>query len=71
MFERVGCAVTMSVQCRYFEQHAWKKEICTNCFKPREEHLGTAETSRPSVAKASANLKTDVQKLQVKFLTFI
>ncbi|XP_043267223.1 uncharacterized protein [Venturia canescens] len=55
---------TMAGQCRYFEQHAWKREICTNCFKTREEHLGSSETSRPSVARASANLKTDAQKLQ-------
>ncbi|XP_034937751.1 dentin sialophosphoprotein [Chelonus insularis] len=28
----------MSTQCRYFVQHAWKQNLCANCFETREEH---------------------------------
>ncbi|XP_068218855.1 serine-rich adhesin for platelets isoform X2 [Palaemon carinicauda] len=30
----------MSVICQTFVQNAWKKEICSNCFKSKEEHDG-------------------------------
>ncbi|XP_066973224.1 streptococcal hemagglutinin [Macrobrachium rosenbergii] len=30
----------MSVICQTFVQNAWKKEICSNCFKSKEEHGG-------------------------------
>lgn len=40
---------TMSAQCRHFVQNAWKKELCSNCFKPREEHLESSDTSKPLI----------------------
>ncbi|XP_051164473.1 uncharacterized protein LOC127283559 isoform X2 [Leptopilina boulardi] len=39
----------MSAQCRHFVQNAWKKELCSNCFKPREEHLESSDTSKPLI----------------------
>ncbi|XP_046487943.1 uncharacterized protein [Neodiprion pinetum] len=35
----------MSSQCNHFVQNAWKKELCSNCFKPREEHSETVENN--------------------------
>ncbi|KAG7190663.1 hypothetical protein KM043_006741 [Ampulex compressa] len=54
----------MSTQCSRFVQNAWKKELCSNCFKPREEHAATEEALRLNVGKASTNLKTDNIRLQ-------
>lgn len=28
-----------AIQCRNFVQNAWRKDLCANCFKPREEHV--------------------------------
>ncbi|XP_029164013.1 uncharacterized protein LOC114935355 isoform X2 [Nylanderia fulva] len=47
----------MSTQCNRFVQNAWKKELCSNCFKPREEHAATDDILRLNVEKASTNLK--------------
>ncbi|XP_025267179.1 uncharacterized protein LOC105259582 isoform X2 [Camponotus floridanus] len=54
----------MSTQCNRFVQNAWKKELCSNCFKPREEHAATDDTLRLNVEKASTNLKIDHLQLQ-------
>ncbi|XP_014486857.1 PREDICTED: serine/arginine repetitive matrix protein 2 isoform X2 [Dinoponera quadriceps] len=54
----------MSTQCNRFVQNAWKKELCSNCFKPKEEHAAADEILRLNVEKASTNLKIDHLQLQ-------
>ncbi|XP_018338565.1 PREDICTED: uncharacterized protein LOC108746350 isoform X2 [Trachymyrmex septentrionalis] len=54
----------MSTQCNRFVQNAWKKELCSNCFKPKEEHAPADDTLRLNVGKASTNLKIDHLQLQ-------
>lgn len=54
----------MSTQCSHFVQNAWKKEFCSNCFKPREEHVGSVDNSRLNLGKATMSFKTDNHKLQ-------
>lgn len=55
----------MSTQCNRFVQNAWKKELCSNCFKPKEEHAPADDILRLNVEKASTNLKIDHLQLQV------
>lgn len=55
----------MSTQCNRFVQNAWKKELCSNCFKPKEEHVAADEILRLNVEKASTNLKIDQLQVQV------
>ncbi|XP_018308135.1 uncharacterized protein [Mycetomoellerius zeteki] len=54
----------MSTQCNRFVQNAWKKELCSNCFKPKEEHAPADDILRLNVEKASTNLKIDHFQLQ-------
>nr|XP_012227949.1 PREDICTED: uncharacterized protein LOC105675400 isoform X1 [Linepithema humile]XP_012227950.1 PREDICTED: uncharacterized protein LOC105675400 isoform X1 [Linepithema humile] len=54
----------MSTQCNRFVQNAWKKELCSNCFKPKEEHAATDDVLRLNVEKASTNLKIDHLQVQ-------
>ncbi|XP_077271941.1 uncharacterized protein LOC143902700 isoform X1 [Temnothorax americanus] len=54
----------MSTQCNRFVQNAWKKELCSNCFKPKEEHAPADDILRLNVEKASTNLKIDHLQLQ-------
>ncbi|XP_053975417.1 uncharacterized protein LOC128874590 isoform X1 [Hylaeus volcanicus] len=54
----------MSTQCNRFVQNAWKKELCSNCFKPREEHTLPEETLRMNIGRALTNAKTDNLKIQ-------
>ncbi|XP_039311071.1 uncharacterized protein LOC105200249 isoform X3 [Solenopsis invicta] len=54
----------MSAQCNRFVQNAWKKELCSNCFKPREEHAPADDVLRLNVEKASTNLKIDHLQVQ-------
>jgi hypothetical protein len=28
----------MAALCHHFVQNAWKKDLCSNCFKSKEEH---------------------------------
>ncbi|XP_078032635.1 uncharacterized protein LOC144467619 isoform X2 [Augochlora pura] len=53
----------MSTQCNRFVQNAWKKELCSNCFKPREEHTPPEETLKLNIGRA-LNFKTDSVKIQ-------
>ncbi|XP_046750425.1 uncharacterized protein LOC124413706 isoform X2 [Diprion similis] len=56
----------MSSQCNHFVQNAWKKELCSNCFKPREEHSeavdnnarfkGTTMTTKTSKTTKTMNV---------------
>ncbi|XP_066582439.1 serine-rich adhesin for platelets isoform X2 [Prorops nasuta] len=54
----------MSTQCNRFIQNAWKKELCSNCFKLREEHAEAEDTLRINVVRASTNLRADHLKVQ-------
>ncbi|XP_076677123.1 uncharacterized protein LOC143373614 isoform X3 [Andrena cerasifolii] len=54
----------MSAQCNRFVQNAWKKELCSNCFKPREEHTLLEETLRLNIGRAFAHVRTDNLKIQ-------
>ena len=54
-----------TAQCNRFVQNAWKKELCSNCFKPREEHASPEETFRVNIGRALNHVKTDNFKLQV------
>ncbi|KAK9508394.1 hypothetical protein O3M35_005966 [Rhynocoris fuscipes] len=36
-----------SVSCSRFKQNAWKKELCSNCYRPKEEHT-VQERVKPS-----------------------
>ncbi|KZC11117.1 hypothetical protein WN55_02478 [Dufourea novaeangliae] len=54
----------MSTQCNRFVQNAWKKELCSNCFKPREEHASPGETLRLNIGRALNFVKTDNVKIQ-------
>ncbi|KAG5683667.1 hypothetical protein PVAND_012934 [Polypedilum vanderplanki] len=33
--------------CPRFVQNAWKKDLCSNCFKSKEEHISTTQTIKP------------------------
>lgn len=59
----------MSTQCNRFVQNAWKKELCSNCFKLKEEHAPADDILRLNVEKASTNLKIDHLQLQVSACT--
>nr|XP_031847524.1 treacle protein isoform X1 [Nomia melanderi]XP_031847525.1 treacle protein isoform X1 [Nomia melanderi]XP_031847526.1 treacle protein isoform X1 [Nomia melanderi]XP_031847528.1 treacle protein isoform X1 [Nomia melanderi] len=54
----------MSTQCNRFVQNAWKKELCSNCFKPREEHAPPEETLKLNIGRALHFVKTDSVKIQ-------
>ncbi|KAJ8686935.1 hypothetical protein QAD02_022729 [Eretmocerus hayati] len=46
--------MSTTTHCRQFVQNAWKKELCSNCFKPREEHVSPAASEpRPLIGRAS------------------
>lgn len=55
----------MSTQCNRFVQNAWKKELCSNCFKLREEHAPPEETLKLNIGRALHIVKTDSVKIQV------
>lgn len=37
----------MSTHCNRFVQNAWKKDLCSNCFKSKEEHAAILQTVKP------------------------
>lgn len=41
----------MSVICQNFVQNAWKKELCSNCFKSKDEHQITIKKLPPSTSE--------------------
>lgn len=49
--------------CAHFTQNAWKKDLCSNCFKSKDEHkaaaAAAASKSSGSSHKAEAPMKTD------------
>ncbi|XP_031787298.1 inner centromere protein A isoform X2 [Nasonia vitripennis] len=54
----------MSTQCRHFVQNAWKKELCSNCFKSREEHAANQESHRQIVTRTANSVKRVAHKVQ-------
>lgn len=36
----------MAEACASFTQHAWKKDLCANCMKPRDKHAGPVPSRR-------------------------
>jgi len=44
-------------QCPRFIQNAWKKDLCSNCFKSKEEHAAIMQTikSVPTTSKRVLN----------------
>ncbi|XP_055920971.1 uncharacterized protein LOC129952423 [Eupeodes corollae] len=46
--------------CPHFAQNAWKKDLCSNCFKSKEEHKQSAVSSSKSRRAAALDItKTD------------
>ena len=45
-----------SVICQNFAQNAWRKDLCSNCFKSKDEHGLSAEVE-PVKTEQSANVK--------------
>ncbi|KAH8292310.1 hypothetical protein KR054_008260 [Drosophila jambulina] len=49
--------------CAHFTQNAWKKDLCSNCFKSKDEHkaaaAAAASKSGGSSHKAEGQVKTD------------
>ncbi|XP_058800175.1 uncharacterized protein LOC131669361 isoform X2 [Phymastichus coffea] len=58
--------MSSATQCRHFVQNAWKKELCSNCFKSREEHatLNQEHHQRQIVAKTTNSVKRVAHKVQ-------
>ncbi|XP_012281505.1 uncharacterized protein LOC105700329 isoform X2 [Orussus abietinus] len=54
----------MSAQCSRFVENAWKRELCSNCFKSREEHVDHVDSSRSTSGKVPPTSKTVCKKLQ-------
>lgn len=47
MLQRKIVKNKMSAICQSFVQNAWKKDLCSNCFKSRDEHVQTPKTKLP------------------------
>lgn len=47
----------MSVICQNFVQNAWKKELCSNCFKSKDEHNLTSKKLKPLPMNDDINCK--------------
>ncbi|XP_023170990.2 uncharacterized protein LOC111599555 [Drosophila hydei] len=53
--------------CSHFTQNAWKKDLCSNCFKSKDEHKAAAaaaaaaaqQGTKPSALKSDSHTKTD------------
>lgn len=48
----------MSTICQRFAQNAWKKDLCSNCFKSKEEHKNL--NTEPKLYKSSPFIKNAV-----------
>lgn len=53
----------MSAICENFIQNAWKKDLCSNCFKSREEHINHKQKQQNNLkAIALSSLKSEPTK---------
>lgn len=62
----------MSTICQRFSQNAWKKDLCSNCFKSKEEHKSLTNGSKsrkfitPSVSHATNEPLKGIIKTRTK-----
>lgn len=56
---------TTTTQCRKFVQNAWKKELCSNCFKPKEEHVVALSEPITRIVGKSVGVRRVALKVQV------
>lgn len=68
-------------QCPRFVQNAWKKDLCSNCFKSKEEHAAVLQATKPvtvapiklapapakSIIKSTLPMKKSNKKKSVNF----
>ncbi|XP_015113451.1 uncharacterized protein LOC107038709 isoform X2 [Diachasma alloeum] len=59
----------MSKECRYFVQHAWKKELCANCFESRQDHQRSAPCTKPLIAREVKNVQGILRGLRTTAVT--
>ncbi|XP_063982368.1 uncharacterized protein LOC135165194 isoform X2 [Diachasmimorpha longicaudata] len=59
----------MSKECRYFVQHAWKKELCANCFESRQDHQRSAPCTKPLIAREIKNVQGILRGLRTTAVT--
>ncbi|KAH8344219.1 hypothetical protein KR084_008209 [Drosophila pseudotakahashii] len=45
--------------CSHFTQNAWKKDLCSNCFKSKDEHKAAAAAKMGGGHKPDREVKTD------------
>lgn len=57
MVSQTQASAVMSASCVDFAQHAWKKDVCCNCQRPRSEH-----PSLPATSVESSDIGTDSPK---------
>lgn len=50
----------MSKNCKYFVQHAWKQDLCANCFELREDHRRKLKQLNTIIPDFAASLKVSV-----------
>ncbi|XP_011296876.1 uncharacterized protein [Fopius arisanus] len=59
----------MSKECRYFVQHAWKKDLCANCFESRQDHQRSAPCTKPFIAREVKNIQGILRGLRTTAVT--
>ncbi|KAG4073102.1 hypothetical protein HA402_009521 [Bradysia odoriphaga] len=66
----------MSTICPRFAQNAWRKDLCSNCFKSKEEHKATNSDTKPlklpskQIDPPKGIMKTQSHKLSKGNVTF-
>ncbi|KAK0183306.1 hypothetical protein PV327_001359 [Microctonus hyperodae] len=52
----------MSKNCKYFVQHAWKQDLCANCFELREDHRRKLKQLNTIIPDFTASLKSILRR---------
>ncbi|KAK0086218.1 hypothetical protein PV325_003569 [Microctonus aethiopoides] len=52
----------MSKNCKYFVQHAWKQDLCANCFELREDHRRKLKQLNTIIPDFAASLKSILRR---------
>lgn len=66
----------MSANCSRFVQNAWKKDLCSNCFKSKEEHANLHPVVKlvplpsPNVEPAKSIMKTVKKSTKKRKVSF-
>ncbi|XP_034664323.1 uncharacterized protein LOC117898794 isoform X1 [Drosophila subobscura] len=47
--------------CSHFTQNAWKKDLCSNCFKSKDEHKAAAAAAASKLGGSSQHKQPEVQ----------